>query len=72
MVKLIVERWVRQKEEETGEEMEVIAETVEVSSEEEAKEKAEELKVKEGTVRITLHYCRHDENKPCERVELWR
>ena len=72
MVKLIVERWVRQKDEEMGEEIEKIAEEIEVSSEEEAKKITEELKEKEGTVRITLHYCRHDENKPCERVELWR
>ena len=69
-MKLIVERWIRKKDEATGEEYESIAEQVEVKSEEEAKKVAEELKAKEGTVRITLHYCRHDEGKPCTRIEL--
>jgi len=72
MVKLIVERWVRRLDEAMGEEVEVIAEQVEVGSEEEARAKAREWEAREGTVKVTLHYCRHDEGKPCSRVELWR
>ena len=69
-MKLIVERWVEEEIEETGEKVEVIAEQKEVKNEEEAKQVAEEWKKLEDTKKVTLHYCYHDEGKPCERVEI--
>lgn len=70
MAKLIVERWVKQKDELSGEEVERIVEEAEVKSEVEAKRVADEFRAKEGTSRVTLHYCRHDEGKPCTRMEI--
>ena len=69
-MKLIVERWVEGKDEETGEIVEVIAEEKEVENEEEAKKVAEEWKKLEDTKKVTLHYCYHEEGEPCKRVEL--
>ena len=69
---LIVERWEKQKVEgpEGIEEAEVIVEERIVASEDEARSVAGEFKENPSTVRVTLHYCRHDEGKPCERVEI--
>jgi len=69
-MKLIVERWVEEEIEETGEKVEVIAEQKEVKDEEEAKKVAEEWRKLEDTKRVTLHYCCHDEGKACRRVEI--
>ena len=69
-MKLIVERWERQRVEGFEEEIEVVAEERIVSSEDEAKIVASEFKENPSTVRVTLHYCMHDEGKPCERVEI--
>jgi len=71
-MKLIVERWVKEKDPTTGEEVELIKAEVEVASEEEAKSKAEELKGIEGTTKVTLHTCYHGVTPPksCERKEL--
>ena len=69
-MKYIVERWVEGLDEEMGEKVLRIAEEREVKDEEEAKKVAEEWKQLEDTKRVTLHYCRHDEGKPCERKVL--
>jgi hypothetical protein len=71
-MKLIVERWIKQIDEITKEEVEVIAEEKEVKDEDEAREVAEEYRAKKDTARVTLHYCYNDENpvKPCEREEI--
>ena len=69
-MKYIVERWVEEEDKEIGEKVEVIKEQKEVKDEEEAKKEAEEWKQLEDTKRVTLHYCRHEEGKPCERKVL--
>ena len=71
-MKLIVERWTIEKNPETNEEEERIAEETVVEDEEEAKKVAEEYRAKQGTVRVTLHYCYNDEIRaiPCKRVEI--
>jgi metal-responsive CopG/Arc/MetJ family transcriptional regulator len=71
-MRLIVERWIIEKNPETNEEEEKIAEESVVKDEEEAKKVAEEYREKQDTVRVTLHYCYNDENptKPCKRVEI--
>jgi len=71
-MKLLVERWEKGKDETTGEEIELVKESVEVANEDEATTKASEFKSIEGTTRVTLHKCYHDETptKPCERKEL--
>ena len=65
-MKLIVERWV-EEENPAKEKVSIIKEQKEVKDEEEAKKVAEEWKQLEDTKRVTLHYCRHEEGKPCER-----
>jgi len=72
-LKLIVERWVKGVDEATGEEIELIEESVEVYDEEESKTKADEFKAKEGTTKVTLHKCYHNEAPrfmPCLRKEI--
>jgi len=69
-MKLIVERWVEEEDKEMGEKVLRIAEEKEIKDEEEAKKVAEEWKQLEDTKRVTLHYCRHDEGKSCERKVL--
>jgi len=69
-MKYIVERWVEEEDKEMGEKVLRIAEEKEVKSEEEARQVAEEWKELKDTKRVTLHYCRHDEGKPCERKVL--
>jgi len=69
-MKYIVERWVEEEDKELGEKVLRIAGQKEVKDEEEAKKMAEEWKQLKDTKRVTLHYCRHDEGKPCERKVL--
>jgi len=69
-MKYIVERWIEEEDRETGEKVLKIAEEKEVKDEAEAKKVAEEWKQLENTKRVTLHYCRHEEGKPCERKVL--
>ena len=66
-MKVIIERWAEEENKETGEKVEVIKEQKEVKNEEEAKKVAEEWKQLKDTKRVTLHYCHHEEGKPCER-----
>ena len=69
-MKYIVERWVEEEDKEMKEKVLRIAEEKEVKDEEEAKKVAEEWKQLEDTKKVTLHYCRHDEGKSCERKVL--
>ena len=69
-MKLIVERWVESFDEEMGEKVLRIAEEKEVKDEEEAQKVAEEMKSLPDTAMVTLHYCYHNEGKPCKRIEL--
>ena len=71
-MKLIVERWIVEKDQLEDAEVEKIVEETVVKDEEEAKRVAEEYRAKQDTVRVTLHYCYNDDDpaKPCERVEI--
>ena len=71
-MRLIVERWIVEKDQLEDVEVEKIVEETVVKDEEEAKRVAEEYRTKQDTVRVTLHYCYNDENPsiPCERVEI--
>jgi len=71
-MKLIVERWTVERDPITNEEVEVIQDSAEVRSIDEARELAEKYRTMQDTVRVTLHYCYHDEDpsKPCIREEI--
>jgi len=66
-MKLMVERWAEEENKETGEKVEVIKEQKEVKDKEEAKKIVKEWKQLKDTKKVTLHICRHEEGKPCER-----
>jgi len=69
-MKLILEVFGKTQDEETGEIVETIIHSEIVESKEEAIKRKKELMQKYEDATFYLHYCRHDEHKPCTREKI--
>ena len=72
-MKLILEVFGKTKDEETGEIVETIIHSEIVESKEEALARKQELLKTHEDFKdavFMLHYCRHDEGKPCTREKI--
>ena len=69
-MKLILEVFGKTQDEETGEVIETIIHSEVVPSKDAAIKRKNELQSTFKNATFYLHYCRHDENKPCTRELL--
>lgn len=69
-MKLILEVCGKTQDEETGEVPETIIHSEVVRSKEEAIKRKNELQSTYENATFYLHYCRHDEHKPCTREKI--
>jgi len=69
-MKLILEVFGKSQDAETGEIVETIIHSEIVESKEEALARKEELMRDYKDATFMLHYCRHDEHKPCTREKI--